>query len=104
MLSESEYQARLIKTLKEKFPGCVIMKNDAAYQQGIPDITLLWCQCWATLEVKVSKDAVLQPNQQFFVDQLSDMSFAAVIYPENEEEVMVALEQAFASRGCSRVS
>lgn len=101
---ESVYQAQLIRSLKGRFPGCVIMKNDAAYQQGIPDITLLWCQCWATLEVKASKDAVLQPNQQFFVDQLDGMSFAAVVYPENEEEVLVAMEQAFASRGCARVS
>jgi hypothetical protein len=73
------------------------MKNDAAYQQGILDLTVLYQQYWACLEVKRSKDAGLQPNQEFFVQKLGDMSFAAVIYPENEEEVMVALEQAFAS-------
>jgi hypothetical protein len=96
-VTEAEYQTHLIKVLSERFPGCVVMKNDAAYQQGILDLTVLYQRYWACLEVKRSKDAGLQPNQEFFVQKLGDMSFAAIIYPENEEEVMVALEQAFAS-------
>jgi hypothetical protein len=102
-MRESEYQAELIKRLEERFPGCVILKNDSAYQQGILDLTLLYGESWACLEVKRHKDAVLQPNQEFFVRKLSDMSYAAIIYPENEEEVLVALEQAFASRRGARV-
>lgn len=101
---ESEYQSALIKTLKKRFPGCVVLKNDAAYQQGFLDLTLLFENTWAALEVKRSRNAVLQPNQLHFVEQLDDMSFAAVIYPENEEEVLLALEKAFASRRCTRVS
>lgn len=100
---EADYQAGLVKRLEERFPGCVLLKNDSAYQQGMLDWTLLWKNNWAALEVKRGQNSTLQPNQQFFVEKLDDMSFAAVITPDNEEEVLVALEQAFASRGRTRV-
>lgn len=67
------------------------------------DLTLLFEDTWAALEVKASASSPMQPNQPYFVNQLSDMSFAAVIYPENEEEVLAALQEAFASRRCARV-
>lgn len=77
------------------FPGCVILKNDSAYQQGVPDLTLFVDRFWAMLEVKIEANAKEQPNQRHFVERLSEMSFAAFIYPENEPEVLVALQQAF---------
>jgi hypothetical protein len=49
------------------------------------------------LEVKVKKDADVQPNQEYYVDLLDSMSFASFIYPENEEEVLSELETAFRS-------
>ncbi len=94
-MTEAQYQTKLIKKIKVRFPGCVALKNDSGYQQGIPDWTILYNTKWATLEVKASRGSAQQPNQQYFVEQLDDMSFAAVIYPENEEEVLLALEQAF---------
>ncbi len=96
-MTEAQYQTKLIKKIKERFPGCVAMKNDSGYQQGLPDWTILYKRNWATLEVKASQGAARQPNQEYFVQQLDDMSFAAVICPENEEEVLLALEQAFAA-------
>lgn len=103
-MTEAEYQAKLTKKLKRKFPGCVLLKNDASYQQGILDWTLLYKDMWACLEVKASAGSRRQPNQDYFVTQLNEMSFAAFIYPENEAEVISALEQAFASRRCALVS
>lgn len=94
-MTESRFQAQLIKRLIDLFPGCVVMKNDANHQQGIPDLTVLYRDRWAMLEVKASPTAPYQPNQQHFVQQLDEMSFAAVIHPENEEEVLGALQQAF---------
>ena len=32
---ENKFQANLIKELKERFPGCIVMKNDPTYIQGI---------------------------------------------------------------------
>lgn len=34
MPKESEFQAKLIKKLKELFKGCIILKNDPEYLQG----------------------------------------------------------------------
>jgi hypothetical protein len=86
------------------FPGCEILKNDAGYRQGILDLTILWGPFWAMLEVKASADARERPNQGYFVKKLSKMSFAAFIYPENEEEVLAALQEAFSSRRTTCVS
>lgn len=88
---ESVYQRRLIDKLYEMFPDCFIMKNDPDEWQGIPDILILFEDKWAMLEVKVSATAEQQPNQEHYVEKFNDMSFAAFIYPENEEEVLEEL-------------
>lgn len=94
-MAENKYQGKLIKKLEKCFPGCVVLKNDPSYQQGILDLTILYGPFWASLEVKDSADSVLQPNQQYFIERLNEMSFAAKIYPEIEMEVLDALQQAF---------
>lgn len=96
-MTEAAYQVRLIKKLKRTFPGCVILKNDANYIQGIPDLTVLWYRHWATLEVKMTMDSERRANQEYYVTQMNDMSFSAFICPENEGEVFLALQEAFAS-------
>lgn len=98
MAKESQFQAKLIRRLKELFPGCIVLKNDANYIQGFPDLTVLWKQKWALLECKRQSDAHKQPNQQFYIDKGNELSFARFICPENEEEVLYDLQQAF--RAC----
>ena len=100
---ESPYQADLIRRLREIYPGCMILKNDSSYLQGVPDLIILWNDRWAMLEVKRSEKAPNRPNQPYWVRILNQMSFAAFIYPENEEEVLDALEHAFTSRRRPRV-
>ena len=101
-MTESQYQAKLIKRLEARFPGCLILKNDSGLRQGMLDLTILYGQYWASLEVKRSASATAQPNQDYYVKQLDEMSFAAYIYPENEEEVLNALQQAFEPPGRAR--
>lgn len=96
---ESKYQALLIKRLSAMFPGSIILKNDTDYLQGFPDLTLLWKRYWAVLEVKARMDAPYEPNQEWYIETLDEMSFSAMICPENEEEVLHELEQAFRSGG-----
>lgn len=103
-MRESVYQAHLIKRLKNRFPGCVVMKNDCNYIQGLPDLTILYRGQWAVLEVKASEDAPEQPNQRYYIDMMNDMSFAAFICPENEEEVMGALQRSLEAPRPARVS
>lgn len=99
---ERDYQAGLIKRIKDRLPGSLILKNDSSYQQGIPDLTIFHGDFWAVLEVKRSADEDPEPNQPYFVELMDGMSFAAFIYPENEEEVLDALQHASESRQHAR--
>ena len=94
---ESRYQTLLIKRLGVLFPGCVVLKNDTSYQQGFPDLTIFWQRYWAVLEVKPDEKAPYEPNQEWWIATLDAMSFSAMICPQNEEEVLHELEQAFGS-------
>lgn len=92
---ESKFQANLIKKLKKRFPGCMVLKNDPTYLQGIPDLLVLYKDKWASLECKKSANARHQPNQDYYVKQMNDMSFSSFICPENEPEVLNELKHRF---------
>lgn len=94
---ESKFQSDLRKELKLLFPGCIILKNDANYLQGFPDLTILYRDKWAILECKRKTHAERQANQEYYVDILNKMSFARFIHPENKEEVLHDLQQTFES-------
>ena len=93
-MKESVYQARIIRRLNKVFPGCLVIKNDPTYIQGIPDLLILFGLRWAALEVKTSEKAPTQPNQPYYISLLSEMSYAAFVYPENEETVFYELQLA----------
>lgn len=97
-MRESAFQHSLIQELKERFPGCVVLKNDASYIQGIPDLLFLYNDRWAALECKQKANAHRQPNQEFYIQKMDGMSFARFVSPENKEEVLHALEQSFRTR------
>lgn len=94
---ERDYQAKLIKKIKDQFPGCIVMKNDSSYIQGIPDLLVLYRDKWASLEVKRSATASHRPNQEYYVDLMDGMSFSRFISPDNEKEVLHEMEQSFQS-------
>ncbi len=97
-MKESEFQRDVIKQIESLYPGCIVLKNDANYIQGIPDFTILYKNKWAMLEFKKSKTAKHRPNQEYYVAMLNDMSFAAFIFPENRTEVLNDLARSF--EGC----
>lgn len=92
---ERDFQRALIKELKAMFEGCIVTKLDAGHIQGIPDLLILWGKHWATLECKQNANAHRQPNQEYYVKRMNSMSFSRFIFPENKEEVLNELEQAF---------
>lgn len=94
-MRESEFQTLIIRELKDRFPGCIVLKNDPTYKQGIPDLIVLYEDRWATLECKKSKRAQHQPNQDYYVDLMDNMSFSSFLYPENKQEVLDDLERFF---------
>lgn len=98
---ERDFQAKVIKQIKEMFPECFVLKCDGSnVPQGFPDILIIYKNKWGVLEFKrsekerYSEDGV-RPNQEYYVDRLGRMSFAKFIYPENKEDVLNELQQAF---------
>lgn len=102
--NENVFQSKLIKELKDRFPGCIVMKLDSGYLQGIPDLLVLYKKKWATLECKKQANAKKRPNQDYYVEKMNEMSFSRFIFPENKEEVLNDLEQAFKPGRKSRLS
>ena len=93
---ESGFQDRLRKDLEEMLPGCMIFKMDQ--RQGIPDLLILHEDKWASLECKRSANAKKQPNQEYYVGRMNEMSFSRFICPENKEEVLSELQSALTAR------
>ena len=95
-LRENKFQAGLIKELKAHYPGCLVTKNDSAYIQGIPDLSILYRDRYALLECKQNKNAHRQPNQEYYIGHVNEMGgFARFIYPENKENVLHDLDEFF---------
>ena len=93
---ESGFQDRLINKLENLFPGCMVFKMDQI--QGIPDLLVLYKNKWASLECKRSARAKRQPNQEYYVGKMNEMSFSRFVSPENKEEVLNELQQVFAEK------
>lgn len=90
---ERDFQGKLIKELRERFPDSIIFKNDTT--QGLPDLTILNGEHWAFLECKKGLKERHQPNQDYYISKAEGMSFGRFICPENKEEVLNELQQAF---------
>jgi hypothetical protein len=96
-MKENKFQSNLKKELKDKFPGCIVTKLDSGDIQGIPDLLILYKNKWATLENKKDSKAHKQPNQEYYVNKMNEMSFSRFIYPENKDEVLNELTKMFNS-------
>jgi hypothetical protein len=94
----------VIHQLRAMFQGCIILKNDSSYLQGVPDLLLLWRDRWAAIEVKSGPSAPVQPNQEEYVAMMDAMSFAGFIHPQNEEVFLRELHATFTASGTPRVS
>lgn len=91
---ENKFKTNLITELERLLPGCFVFHTDPNEIQGFPDLIILYRDKWAALEGKKCRNASKRPNQDYYVERLNDMSFAAFIYPENKEEVLYDLQQA----------
>ena len=101
---ESAFQRFLIQRIRSMFDGCIILKNDPSYLQGVPDLLILFEDKWAALEVKASITSSKRPNQRHYVQAMNDMSYAAFVYPGNEEDVLYDLQQTFGTDRSTRFS
>lgn len=101
---ERDFETDFIDDLERLFPGCEIIKGASMYRQGIPDRIMFYEDFYAFFELKRSARAAQQPNQGWYVEKFDSWSFAAFVYPENKNEVLDAVREAFESRGTARVS
>jgi hypothetical protein len=101
---ENTFKTGLVKELKSRFPGCIVLHADPNEIQGIPDLVVLYEDTWAALEGKKSARASHRPNQDYYVEKMNEMSYAAFIYPENKEEILNELERSFQARRSARLS
>lgn len=90
---ENKFQSEVIREIKKRLPEAIVLKNDSNYKPGIPDLLILYSNKWASLEVKKSEKATCQPNQEYYIQLMKDMSYASFIFPENKEEILNELEQ-----------
>lgn len=98
---EAAYQLELIPRIYLVLPGVkfkdkLVLKNDPNYLQGIPDLTVFCRGKVALLEVKASAKSTERPNQRWYIETWGKHIFTAFIYPENEKEVLDALQLALA--------
>lgn len=101
---ERDFQAHLIREIKERLPGSVVLKTDPNYIQGFPDLLVLYGRHWGALEVKRNAKAHKQPNQSYYIETLGKMSYAGFIHPENEKEILYELQQALKPARPARIS
>lgn len=92
---ENKFKTGLVKDLKKRFPGCMVVHLDPNEIQGIPDILVLYKDRWAALEGKKTEKAQHRPNQDYYVAKMNEMSYASFIYPENKEEILDEMERSF---------
>lgn len=101
---ENTFKTGLVKELKSRFPGCIVLHADPNEIQGIPDLVVLYEDTWVALEGKKSAKASHRPNQDYYVEKMNEMSYAAFIYSENKEEILNELERSFQARRSARLS
>ena len=90
-MKESDFKKAVKKEIKKLFPDCIILPGDASAIQGIPDMFILIGKKWAALEFKKSQKATRRPNQDYYINEINNMSFASFICPENKSDVLSKL-------------
>lgn len=94
---EREFEKNFMDDLNKALPGGHWIKGNSQMQQGIPDRMFLHGRNWAMLEFKREENSDKQENQDYFVEKFNKMSYAAIVSPENRDEVLNEIQQTFGS-------
>lgn len=90
-MTEKKLQSDIIKFLQSK--GAYVLKNDATYRQGVPDLSFFHPDLVGFIEVKAHDKSLFQPLQQKTIQKLQDLNvFVCVIYWENWVEWQTRFE------------
>jgi hypothetical protein len=89
---EKKLQSEIIKFLQSK--GAYVLKNDATYRQGVPDLSFWHPDLSGFIEVKAHENSPFRPLQQKTIERLEAMGlFIRVIHSENWPEHKANFEQ-----------
>ncbi len=92
---ESKFKTDLIKEIERLFPGAIVLKTNANQIQGMSDNIILFRNKWAAFDAKKDEDSPHQPNQDYYIGLLNEMSYAAFVHPKNKEDFLYDLQQTF---------
>lgn len=96
---ERTFKKRLVREIKRLWPEAIVLSIDPTLIRSFPDVLILFGDRWAALELKSRKGAAVRPNQEHYVEQLNNMSFARFIYPDNMQEVLDELGRFISEEG-----
>ena len=95
---EAQFKKRFIDRFKNRMDELEIpleVEQQKSNRRSWLDTIFLGPCVWAMLEFKKDEDANHQPNQDYYVDKLNRMCYAAFVSPENEEMVFNEMEELF---------
>lgn len=99
-MKESKFQKILIDEIEKTIPSAIVLKNDASYLQGFPDLIVLVEDGFVCLETKTSAKASIRPNQEYWVRTINEQGgYARFIYPENKKEILDEVYRVLTSKG-----
>ena len=91
MAKESDYQASLIKWLRQHGAFVWKMQQNATTRVGVSDILFLFLDSYGFIECKKDASSSLRPGQEEFLEEQSKYAFAELAYPEIDEEIKLRL-------------
>lgn len=103
-IRESKFERNIVQKLLDLYPGAIILKTHPNYIQGFPDRLALVGDSWFAFELKRSERAIHQPNQDYYIELLRNMSYANFVYPENEQEFLYEIQRIFRTQRSTRIS
>ena len=104
-MKESTLQKSVIDDIKSRLPGAIVLKNDANYIQGYPDLAVHYKGMVALLETKRHENSSKRPNQEFYISNANECGgFARFINTENKDVVLDELERTFKTQRITRFS
>lgn len=101
---ESEFQSNVVNEIKTRLPGAIVIKNDAGYLQGYPDLSVHYNGMVAILEAKRHEQSSKRPNQEYYISKANaDGGFGRFINQENKDVVLDELERTFKTSRVTRI-
>jgi hypothetical protein len=89
---EKKLQSEIIKFLQAR--GAYVLKNDATYRQGVPDLSFWHPDLNGMIEVKADEKSPFRPLQEKTIKKLEDMGiFVRVIHRQNWPEMQANFDQ-----------